>query len=65
MSAIPDHITRAAGIVEILTDETAVTLAALTIRRAICATDYGSLIQDRCDGLIQDHLPPDRRVVTV
>lgn len=27
--------------------------------------DYGSLIQDRCDGLIQDHLPPDRRVVTV
>ena len=38
MSAIPDHITRAAGIVEILTDETAVTLAALTIRRAICAT---------------------------
>ncbi|WP_415854367.1 hypothetical protein [Sinomonas sp. G460-2] len=27
--------------------------------------DYGSLIQDRSDGLIQDHLPPDRRVVTV
>ncbi|MDP7723067.1 hypothetical protein [Mycobacterium sp. TY814] len=26
---------------------------------------YDSLIQDRCDGLIQDHLLSDRCVVTV
>lgn len=29
------------------------------------ATGYDSLIQDRCDGLIQDHLLSDRCVVTV
>lgn len=28
-------------------------------------TGYDSLIQDRCDGLIQDHLLSDRCVVTV
>ncbi|AEF43031.1 hypothetical protein AS9A_P10014 (plasmid) [Hoyosella subflava DQS3-9A1] len=28
-------------------------------------SDYDSLIRDRYDGLVQDHLPSDRCVVTV
>lgn len=36
-----------------------------TINTELLATDYGRLIQDRDDGLIQDHLAGSRCVVTV
>ncbi|WP_264889333.1 hypothetical protein [Mycobacterium kiyosense] len=39
--------------------------ARLKVQLVFCYAGYDSLIQDRCDGLIQDHLLSDRCVVTV
>ena len=40
-------------------------LNTLAEKKARVTGGYDSLIQDRCDGLIQDHLLSDRCVVTV